>query len=61
MIKKLITLGEGLAIYFTKKEIELFGLIEGDKLDLSNIFLTQVKGKKGGRQNDKQKSIKRNN
>jgi len=43
MIKRLINLSGGLVIYFTKKEIELFGLKEGDVIDLSDMFLTQVK------------------
>lgn len=42
MIKQLKRWGSGLAIYFDTKEIELLGLRENDKIDLSDIFLIQV-------------------
>jgi hypothetical protein len=46
MIKKLIKLSEGLAIYFNKEEIKIYGMVAGDSVDLSDMFLTQVKTKK---------------
>ena len=46
MIKKLIKLSEGLAIYFDKKEVETYEMIAGDKIDLSDMFLTKAITKK---------------
>ena len=43
MIKQLKQWGAGLGIYFDSKEIELLGLRENDKIDLSDIFLIQAK------------------
>jgi len=45
LIKKLTRWSEGLGIYFTKEDIELYGLCLGDTIDLSDFFLTQKKPK----------------
>ena len=42
MIKKIQKWGNGLGIYFDTKEIQLLGLRNGDKVDLSDIFLIQA-------------------
>ena len=46
MIKQLKQWGNGLAIYFDSNEIETYGMKLGDKIDLSDMFLTQVSIKK---------------
>ncbi len=45
LIKKLTRWSEGLGIYFTKEEIELYGLRLNDTIDLSDFFLIQKKPK----------------
>ena len=46
MKKKLKKIGsDGLMIYFTKEEIEMYGLVEGDVLDLDDMIV-QERGKK---------------
>ena len=46
MKKKLKKIGsDGLMIYFTKEEIERYGLVEGDVLDLDDM-IGQERGKK---------------
>ena len=48
MIKKLKKTGtDGLMIYFTKEEIEIYGLVKGDPIDVGE-FLKQKKVKKNG-------------
>jgi len=45
MRKKLKKAGsDGLMIYFTKEEIEMYGLVEGDVLDLDDMIV-QERGK----------------
>ena len=40
MRKKLIKMGtDGLSIYFTKNEIELYGLIVGDVIEINDMLL----------------------
>ena len=46
MIKKLIKLSDGLAVYFTKDEIERFRMRTGDSIDLNDMFLIDVKSSK---------------
>ena len=46
MIKKLLKWGNGLGIYFDTKDIELYGMKINDKIDLSDMFLTQITIKK---------------
>jgi len=45
MKKKLKKIGsDGLMIYFTKEEIEMYGLVEGDVIDLDDMLI-QERGK----------------
>ena len=49
MRKQLQKDNEGLKIYFTKREMKLYGLIEGDVLDLEDMFVMEKKRTKGGK------------
>lgn len=47
MKKKLKKIGsDGLMIYFTKEEIEMYGLVEGDIVDLDDMLVQKVKKEK---------------
>jgi hypothetical protein len=47
MLKQLKKIGsDGLMIYFTKEEQELYGLVEGDVIDIDDMFIQQKS--KGG-------------
>ena len=47
MRKKLKKTGsDGLMIYFTKEEIEMYGLVEGDTIDLDDMIIQSKKGKR---------------
>lgn len=60
MIKILKRWGSGLGIYFDNEEIDLYGLKEGDKLDLSDFFLIDsVKLKKLPKSKNIQEDIKK--
>lgn len=48
MEKKLKKWGNGLGIYFDTNDIETFGMKENDIVDLSDMFLKEVKIKKVG-------------
>ena len=39
MLKQLKRWGNNLVIVFTKEEEELYGMVEKDKVDLSDLFL----------------------
>lgn len=43
MKKKIKKYGNGLVIHFTKDEIELYGLVEGDVIDLDDMIVQQQK------------------
>ena len=43
MRKQLQKDNEGLKIYFTKREMKLYGLVEGDVLDLEDMFIMENK------------------
>ena len=46
MKKKLKKIGtDGLMIYFTKEEQELYGLVEGDVLDIDDMLVEKKKEK----------------
>jgi len=45
MIKTLKRWGNNLVVVFTKEEEQMFGMIENDKLDLSDLFLIETKYK----------------
>jgi len=47
MIKKLKKAGtDGLMIYFTKEEIEIYGLVVGDPIEIDEMLKQRVKRKK---------------
>jgi len=43
MIKELKRYGNNLMLVFTKAEERIFGMVEGDKVDLGEPFLTETK------------------
>lgn len=46
MRKKLKKIGsDGLMIYFTKEEIEMYGLVEGDVIDLDDMIIQEKRKK----------------
>ena len=44
--KKLRKISDGLMFYFTKKEIEIYGLIEGDEIIIPDMLKQKPKRKK---------------
>jgi hypothetical protein len=46
MKKKLKIWGKGLAIYFDKEDIAIFGLVEGDVIDIDDMVVQKRTKKK---------------
>ena len=46
MIKRIKKWGNNLVVVFTKEDEEVYGLLEGDTIDLTDLFLVQVVTKK---------------
>ncbi len=40
---------EGLKIYFTKSEIRTYGLVEGDIIELDDMFVMRTKKRRKGK------------
>ena len=46
MRKKLTKWGEALGIYFTKSEVEMYGLVEGDVINIEEMLIEKRKKRK---------------
>lgn len=55
--KKLKKWGNSLVMVMTKEDIDLYGFVEGDIVDISDMFLEQVKPKKRRELNENTKKI----
>ena len=51
MKKKIKKYGNGLVIHFTKEEVELYGLREGDVIELDDMFIQKQNKKKQKNEN----------